>query len=148
MYRSLIVAALAGTALLSPAHAQTAADPAAPRQPLPYDRGYDKPSAHTDAVNAKEGPVTDALNARADAAATATAAASAGDQAQYELDRQAYMAALVQHDRAVDRTDARYVRQQRAYADAMAVWRVQVQECKRGHQRACDLPTPNVADYY
>jgi len=148
MVRSLILAALAGTALLTPALAQTAAAPNTPHQELPYDRGYDKPSARADAVNAKEGPTTDALNAQADASAAATATTSADAQAQYDADRAAYLAALVQHDRAVNRTDARYARQQRAYADAMAVWRVQVQECKRGHQRACDLPPPNVADYY
>ncbi len=73
---------------------------------------------------------------------------SAEQQAQYDADRQAYLAALVQHDRAVDRTDARYVRQQRAYADAMAVWRVQVAECKKGRSSACKMPPPSVADYY
>jgi hypothetical protein len=148
MRTTLILAGLAGAALLSPALAQTAADPNAPHRELPYDRGYDKPSARADAVNAKEGPVTDSLNAQANAAASTTATTSASAQAQYDLDRQAYMDALVRHDAAVNRTDVRYARQQRAYADAMAVWRVQVDECKKGHRRACDLPPPNVADYY
>jgi hypothetical protein len=147
MRTNLMLLALASAAIVTPALAQTA-NPAAPRQELPYDRGYDKPSARTDAVNAKEGPVTDSLNAQANAGAATTAAASTANQAQYDIDRQAYIDALVQHDAAVNRTDARYMRQQRAYADAMAVWRVQVQECKKGHQRACNLPTPNVADYY
>jgi hypothetical protein len=147
MRKQLILAVLAGVAGLSPSHAQTAS-PTSPTRELPYDRGYDKPSPRTDAVNAKEGPVTDSLNAQANTAAATTASASTTNQAQYDLDRQAYIDALVQHDAAVNRTDARYMRQQRAYADAMAVWRVQVQECKKGHQRACNLPTPNVADYY
>lgn len=151
MRTQLMLAALAGVAMLSPALAQTA-DPAAPTRELPYDRGYDKPTARADAVNAQEAPVTATLNGQANVAASAnanaTASSNAADQAQYDLDRQAYLDALVKHDRAVNRTDARYVRQQRAYADAMAVWRVQVQECKKGHQRACELPPPNVADYY
>ncbi|PZU08555.1 hypothetical protein [Sphingomonas sp.] len=147
MRTKLIAAVLAGVALLTPAIAQTA-DPHAAHQELAQDRGYDKPTARADAVNAKEGPVTDALNARAGASASATAATSEADRAQYDLDRQAYLEALVRHDAAVDRTDARYMRQQRAYADAMSVWRIQVQACKKGHQRACDMPPPNVSDYY
>ena len=89
--------------------------------------------------------------AQANAAATTNAVnaeISAANQAQYETDRQAYIAALIQHDRAVDRTAARTVRQQTAYADAMAVWRVQVDQCKKGRQKACELPAPNPADYY
>jgi len=147
MRTKLMLAALAGVAMIAPAIAQTTA-PAAPTRELPYDRGYDKPTARADAVNAKEGPVTDTLNAQANGAAATTAASSTANQAQYDVDRQAYLDALVQHDRAVNRTDARYMRQQRAYADAMAVWRVQVQECKKGHQRACQLPPPNVSDYH
>lgn len=146
MRTKLILAALAGVAIIAPTVAQTAAP--APTRELPYDRGYDKASPRTDAINAKEGPVTDTLNAQANGSAATTAATSTVNQAQYDVDRQAYLDALVQHDRAVNRTDARYVRQQRAYADAMAVWRVQVQECKKGHQRACQLPPPNVSDYY
>ena len=65
-----------------------------------------------------------------------------------DADRAACMGALARHDAAVDGTDARYVRQQRAYADAMAVWRIQVEECKRGHRKACDMPPPDVTAYY
>lgn len=140
----LMTAMLAGAAMLSPALAQTSA----PSRELPHDRGYDKPSPRTDAINAHEGHVTDSLNAQANGAATANATASTTAQAQYEVDRQSYMDALIKHDAAVDRTDMRYARQQRAYADAMAVWRIQVQECKKGHRRACDLPPPSVSDYY
>jgi hypothetical protein len=93
-------------------------------------------------------PGTTALNNGVAAAGAATAAQNDATRAQYEADRAAYMDALVQHDRAVNRADARYVRQQNAYADAMAVWRVQVEQCKRGRQKACDMPPPNPADYY
>lgn len=147
MRTRLMLAALASAAILSPAIAQTA-NPASPTQELPYDRGYDKPTARADAINAREGATTDSLNAQADVSATVKTNVSAANQAQYDLDREAYIDALVKHDAAVDRTAARAVRQQRAYADAMAVWRVQVQECKKGHQRACDMPPPSVADYY
>ena len=58
------------------------------------------------------------------------------------------MDALVKHDAAVNRTDARYVRQQVAYADAMTAWRAQVRACKNGYKRACNAPTPNPADFY
>lgn len=147
MRTKLILAALAGVAALSPALAQTA-NPTAPTRELPYDRGYDKPTARADAVNAQEAPVTATLNGQSSVAAQGSASATAAGQAQYDLDREAYMSALVRHDAAVNRSDARYMRQQRAYADAMSVWRIQVQECEKGHQRACKLPPPNVADYY
>jgi hypothetical protein len=149
MRTKLMLAALAGAAIVSPVLAQTT-NPNAPHQELAQDRGYDKPTARADAVNAQEAPVTAALNGQFDAAAASatSGAPTPAAQAQYDVDRQAYLDALMKHDRAVDRTDARYMRQQRAYADAMSVWRVQVQECKKGHQRACELPPPNVSDYY
>jgi len=118
-----------------------------------YQRGYAAtPMPNQDAINAGGAAGVDRLNGQAAAAgAQATAAGAAvqgANQAQYDADRAAYMDALARHDRAVNRTDARYRRQQNAYADAMAVWRVQVTECKRGHRAACDLPAPNPADYY
>lgn len=97
---------------------------------------------------AQQAQSTAALNAEVATANGAAATANAANQAQYDADRQAYMDALTAHDAAVDRSDARYVRQRNAYADAMAVWRVQADACKRGHQKACKAPTPNPADYY
>ena len=123
--------------LAAPALAQP---PAA--EPNLYAKGYvDAASPSEPAINAREAPVTAGLNGQ-------VAAGSAADHAQYEADRADYLAALARHDAAVDRTDARYARQQRAYADAMAVWRVQVADCKRGKRAACDMPPPDVADYY
>lgn len=121
-----------------------------------YQRGYAAtPMPHQDEINAASAPNTAALNGQvASAAAASTAANDAAmaqyqeSQAQYDADRQAYIDALVRHDASVNRTDARYIRQQRAYADAMRVWRAQVWACKRGHQRACDMPPPNPAAYY
>lgn len=107
-----------------------------------YDPGSAQPAP------ASPNPGTAAANSAVEQAVDSRAAIDAEGQAQYEADRASYLAALAQHDRAVDRTDARYARQQRAYADAMAVWRWQVNRCKHGSQRACNLPTPNPADFY
>lgn len=118
-----------------------------------YQRGYAAtPMPDQAAADAQSRPAVRALNAQGAAVAQANAdaatATTQANQAQYDADRAAYMDALVKHDASVDRTNARYMRQQRAYADAMAVWRVQVAACKRGHQRACDMPPPNPADFY
>lgn len=89
-----------------------------------------------------------ALNNQVVAEQNARTQRDAAAQAQYDADRQSYITALMQHDAAVDRTDARYVRQQVAYADAMEAWRMQVAACKKGKRKACDMPPPNPADYY
>jgi len=150
--KSVFGALLAATILSSAALAQT--DPQSGR-PVTEEvqRGYvGVPSPAEPAVDAAQKPVTQSLNnqvSAADAAASATNAAAAADaQAQYDADRAAYMDALVKHDAAVNRTDARYARQQSAYANAMSAWRIQVAACKAGHHRACDLPAPAASDYY
>ncbi len=98
-------------------------------------------------------PTTDQLNAASSAYVerrdeNRAMQQQAAESAEHRADRDAYMAALAAHDRAVDRADARYVRQQMAYADAMAAWRQQVIACRRGNNRACEAPTPRVADFY
>jgi hypothetical protein len=150
--KPLFGALLAATIMTTPALAQT--DPQSGR-PVAEEaaRGYvGVPSPAEPAVDAQEKPVTQTLNnaVAANSAATnsATMAASDAAEAQYDSDRAIYMDALIKHDAAVNRTDARYDRQQRAYAHAMAAWRIQVDACKRGNHRACDLPSPNPADFY
>ncbi|WP_404713232.1 hypothetical protein [Sphingomonas sp. MMS24-J13] len=147
---------LAATAL-APVLAQTAPPPGPEGSAQEVARGYaNPPMPNQAAINAGGQAGTASLNnqvAAADAAAqssnqAAADAMSAEAQAQYQADREAYMAALVQHDRAVNRSDARYVRQQRAYADAMYAWRRQVYACKHGHQRACDMPPPDPSRFY
>jgi hypothetical protein len=121
-----------------------------------YQRGYAAtPMPHQAEINAAGARRTAAINNQVASTTAANNDANAAvvaqyqeSQAQYDADRQAYMDALVKHDASVNRTDARYVRQQHAYADAMRVWRAQVWACKRGHQRACDAPPPNPAAYY
>ena len=148
---------LAATAL-APSFAQTAGgtENTGRSAQEEYQRGLAAtPMPHQDAINAAGAPGTAALNNQVSATTqanndsnAATIAQYQESQADYDADRQAYMSALVKHDAAVNRTDARYVRQQAAYADAMRVWRRQVWACKHGHERACDMPPPNPAAFY
>jgi hypothetical protein len=148
---------LAATAL-APSFAQTASgtENTGRSAQEEYQRGLAAtPMPHQDAINAASAPGTAALNNQVQSTTQANNDANAAtlaqyqeSQADYDADRQAYMDALVKHDAAVNRTDARYVRQQAAYADAMRVWRRQVWACKHGHQRACDMPPPNPAAFY
>jgi len=107
--------------------------------------------AKENAVNAVEGPVTQSLNNQVNANATATQTAvdtqNADAQAQYQADKDAYWAAISANNAKVARNDVHYMKMQDAYAAAMHDWRMQVAACKRGHQRACDLPTPVPANY-
>jgi hypothetical protein len=113
-----------------------------------------KDDAAHQAADAREMPVTRALNNQVDSAVTQAQTANAvaeaqneANQAQYEADKAAYEQALRAHHRAVLSTDATFMRQQNAYAMAMRDWRAQVAACKRGHLNACDLPVPDPMDY-
>lgn len=146
-FTGLLLAAVAVT----PAFAQnTAPAGAGARSPQDeYQRGYAAtPMPNQAAINAGGAAGTASLNNQAVLQSDANVGDAANTQAQYEADRAAYLDALVQHDRAVNRTDARYARQQNAYADAMRVWRAQVYACKHGHRKACDMPPPNPAAFY
>lgn len=148
--------ALLAASALAPVLAQSAPPPGPEGSTQEVARGYaNPPMPNQAAINAGGQAGTASLNnqvAAADAAAQASndanAAMTAEQRAQYDADRQAYMDALVAHDHAVNRTDARYARQQRAYADAMFAWRRQVYACKHGHQRACDMPPPDPSRFY
>lgn len=146
-----IVALLLTPALFiaAPALAQTTSpseSPDAPRTPLPYDRGYDKPSARTDAIN--ESSRADVAAANNDVAAASAAQPAGVDQARYEADLVEYRAALAGRDRAIAVDAAVVAKQERAYADAMTAWRIQVADCRRGITAACRAPTPRPADFY
>jgi hypothetical protein len=157
-----LIAGAALLALATPLAAQTAAptipptqpgsvnDPGTPRAPLPTDRGYDKPQVRTEAINA---PIRDDV-ARANSTANVTSGSSvsasavqADLQAQYNADMASWLSAMRARDASMAANAAQYDRQQRAYADAMYVWRQQVRDCERGFQFACNRPTPNPADY-
>ena len=115
---------------------------AAPAQTTPTPAPADTPEA------AANRDIAAQAAARQDNLAAAHADDVAATQAQYEADMVAYRAALRAHHRAVV-ADARIAdRQQRAYADAMAVWRHQVYACKHGDNRACKAPTPDPAAFW
>lgn len=97
------------------------------------------------------GPGSAAASANADAAAVAstqnTVSIRPEDQAAYDADVAAYRVELQAHRRTA-RADAAYAaRQERAYADAMHAWRIQVADCKRGIGAACRAATPRPADF-
>ncbi|MFS0736275.1 hypothetical protein ABC347_04415 [Sphingomonas sp. 1P06PA] len=146
---SALIAATALGLVATPLIAQPSVPdngPTDPREELPYDRGYDKPSSRADAINSREAPVTARLNRNA--AVNNQPNAPLDAEAQYEADREAYADALAANDAQRRRGDRRYARQQAAYAQAMADWRLQVIDCEDGVRAACDAPTPDPRDYF
>jgi hypothetical protein len=121
------------------------ADPGTPREPLPVDRGYDKPQARTEAINAPNRGEVAAANSMT--AGSSAGAIPADLQAQYDADMAAWLDAMRRRDNRIAANDARYDNQRRAYADAMYVWRMQVRDCEHGYRFACNRPTPNPADF-
>jgi hypothetical protein len=150
---AILIAALLATPALAQTAPQTTApseNPDAPRAPLPTDRGYDKPSARTEAINAASRPAVRETN---EAVRTATAdqpvlSVAPADQARYDADMAEYRAALREHDARMADDAAYSARQERAYADAMTAWRIQSNDCKRGITAACRAPTPRPADFW
>ena len=137
MNKALLLPLLLGAAL--PALAQA---PANPPVSDPYARGYTAPhSPAAPAVNAVQGPVTDALNEQ-------VVNLNDAQKAQYDKDMADYRAKIEANARQNMRDQARFENQQRAYADAMFAWRLQTRACERGHVKACRAPTPDPADYY
>jgi hypothetical protein len=148
MMRKTMLALLLLGAAAAPAAAQET-DAQTGRSPSElYARGYaGATTAGQPADPAAQAGVA-ALNNDAAAASGAQVEMNAATRRQYEIDQQNYMNALLRRDAALDRSDARYVRQQAAYADAMAAWRLQVAACQKGKRKVCNLPTPRPADYY
>ncbi len=114
----------------------------------------DKTDAAHVAADAREVPQTQSLNNQVGSAITETQTNNAVvraqndiNQQQYDADKAAYEAALRQHNREVLATDATFVRQRQAYALAMRDWRAQVEICKKGYQKVCDLPAPDPMKY-
>lgn len=100
------------------------------------------------AADAREQPVTQALNQDGAADAQTANAVSDAQQSQYELDRAAFRAEVAARREKILSDEAAYAKQQNAYADAMAAWRTQNDECKRGILKSCKKPTPVPADFY
>ena len=105
-------------------------------------------SPATTAADVREQPVTQALNNNVAANAEANTAVSDAQHNQYELDRAAFRAEVVARREKIEADQEAYARQQIAYADAMAAWRIQNDECKRGILKSCKKPTPVPADFY
>jgi hypothetical protein len=122
-------------------------DPGTPREPLPYDRGYDKEQVRTKAINNPNKDDVAAANSTTSGSSVSAAAIQADLQAQYSADMAAWLTALRARGAVAAINEAEYDRRQRAYADAMYVWRMQVRDCERGFQFACNRPTPNPADF-
>lgn len=99
------------------------------------------------AQNSSPAAVAEANNAAA-AQATQQTNMNANEVARYEEDRAAYLTALRSHNREAAMDAHIYDRQQRAYADAMFAWRVQVEDCRRGIRKACNAPTPDPANFW
>jgi len=110
-----------------------------------YQKGYNAPNS-PDATGGNAG--TTSLNTGVAAGTTAQLEGNAEAQAQYANDMASYRQAVEAHARASIRDQARYDNQQRAYADAMFAWRMQVRACERGRVKACKAPTPDPADFY
>jgi hypothetical protein len=148
MMRTTMLALLLLGAAAAPASAQET-DAQTGRSPSElYARGYaGATTAGQPADPAAKAGVAE-LNSEAAAASGAQVEMTAAARRQYEIDQQNYMNEMLRRDAALDRSDARYVRQQAAYADAMAAWRLQVAACRKGKHKACNLPTPRPADYY
>lgn len=81
------------------------------------------------------------------AAAPAAGLIEPGDQAVYEEDMENWRAEVRATNRANNYSADLYARQQRAYADAMRAWRIQVADCRRGITAACRAPTPRPGDF-
>lgn len=77
----------------------------------------------------------------------AQSAASDASQAQYDADMRAYEEARQVRRETIHHDQSYYDREQRAYAAAMADWRMQVEACHHGHTRACNAPAPRPGDY-
>lgn len=102
----------------------------------------------TTAADVREQPVTQALNNNVAANAQASTAVSDSQQNQYELDRASFRAEVAARREKIEMDQEAYAKQQMAYADAMAAWRIQNDECKRGILKSCKKPTPVPADFY
>ena len=122
-------------------------DPGTPREPLPVDRGYDKPQARTEAINAPNRGEVAAANSMTAGSSVSAGAVQADLQAQYDADMASWADSMRRRDNRIAANDARYEQQRHAYADAMYVWRMQVRDCERGYRFACNRATPNPADF-
>lgn len=151
----LVTAVLPGPSVAQQVNGDPATQPATTPPPGVNEaqRGYADPAMpNQDQVDAGGNPGTAALNAGVNGNLQSQQAMNAANQAIYQADAASdqarYDQALREHDRDVRLGNAHYRHQQRAYADAMAAWRLQVRDCLAGHRAACDMPPPDPANFY
>lgn len=145
----ILTAAFAACAASGIAQTMPAAsDPASAGTPLPHDRGYDKASPRTEAIDASGRPAVRAANADVAEQADAQTANTGEQSPQYAADMAAYRQALIDRHHAMAADQRHYAHQQRAYADAMYAWRRQVAACHHGNGNACRASTPDPAAFW
>lgn len=134
--------AFAALMLAAPAAAQVQTSPGP---------GQDTNNPRSNTIAAGTAPgvaaANDAANADASAAAAVRADLAQEDQALYRQDVAAYEDARRARRSQIAHDQSYYDRQQRAYAQAMADWRLQAEACRKGSMRACNAPTPRPGDY-
>ncbi|MCU6454403.1 hypothetical protein LPN01_09980 [Sphingomonas sp. A2-49] len=151
MFRPLMIGAALFVA--APALAQMqATNPAdRPSTPLPDATAQDSSNARSDAIAAQTAPGVAAANedvaAQARLQSGAAAAVNTANDARYRADVRRYRAAMRTRRQVIASDAALQADRERAYAMAMSDWREQVRACKKGHSRACKLPTPNPQNY-
>lgn len=148
-----LLAAIAAASPIAALPAQTAAPQSAPADAAgtadpfqPENDGSAAASATVPPGGIAPGvdPGTMSANAAVAGDIAAVKTVNATNRAQHAADMAAYDAAMRDHVRK----SARYARQQRAYADAMAAWRIQVAACEKGKSVACNAPAPDPANFY
>ena len=141
LFAGAVLLLITGTAVAQTVH------PDAPHTPLPYDRGGDTDTPRTRVIDDAERSAVEAANRAALNETRDQGGRIADNEAQYARDVAAYRAALRGRAHVIAADAAFQARQERAYADAMADWRVQVSDCRRGIRAACAAPTPDPVDY-
>ena len=139
------LALMAAGALVSAAAAYAQTDPHQPNNDGSAAASMTVPAGQ---VAAGVDPGTSSANSGVNGAIQQNQATNAASQAQYQQDVASYNEAMRAHGHQVAQQDVHYAHQQRAYADSMEAWRIQDAACKRGHQRACNAPSPDPADFY
>ncbi|WP_203310461.1 MULTISPECIES: hypothetical protein [Sphingomonas] len=151
MIRLLVLGTALAAAAPAVAQTQTTNPADQPSTPLPYDPGHDSTSARSNAIAAASAPGVAAANAQVAAQAQmqggAVDAVNAADSADYRADVRRYRAAMRARRQVIAADAALQADRERAYAMAMADWREQVRACKRGHTRACNMPSPDPQTY-
>ena len=151
MFRPLLLGAALIVAAPALSQMQTTSPADQPSTPLPDATAQDGNTPRSNAIAAETAPGVAAANrdvgAQARLQTGAAAAVNGANDARYRADVRRYRAAMRARRQIIASDAALQADRERAYAMAMADWRDQVRACKKGHSRACKLPTPNPQNY-